>query len=58
MLGGFILSVSFADGQKEEIYYSRYIAGDYVKNADDQSEKPFSCGENEAHLSLKGCIAS
>lgn len=58
MLGGFILTVSFADGQKEEIYYSRYIAGDYVKNADDQSEKPFSCGENEAHLSLKGCNAS
>ena len=58
MLGDFILTVSFADGQSEEVYYSRYIAGDYVKNADDQSEKPFSCGENEAHLSLKGCAAS
>lgn len=58
MLSDFILTVGFADGSREEMYYSRYIAGDYVKNANDQSKNPFACGENKAYLSLKGKLAT
>lgn len=57
MLSDFILTVTFADGQSEDMYYSRYIAGDYVENVDAKN-KTFPCGENTAHISLRGCSAA
>lgn len=58
LMKDFVFDVTFADGSVNSMYYVRYIAGDYVRNADDQSVNPFVCGDNDAHISLKDNIAS
>ncbi len=52
MLDGFVFDVSFEDGSIYRMYYTRYIAGEYVSFVDAQKESPFTCGENTAYLSL------
>lgn len=57
MMNDFVLDVGFADGSVSSMYFCRYIAGAYVLNSDNQEEKPFNCGYNDAHISLKENIA-
>lgn len=58
MLSNFVVDLDFADGSIDSLYFDDYIAGEHVKLVDNQNEKPFTCGENEAKVSLGEKTAS
>lgn len=58
LMNDFAFEVGFADGSSYKMYFNSYIAGEYVQIADEQTKQPFTCGENQAYLSLAGAKAS
>ena len=52
MLSNFVIDLGFADGSVDSLYYDDYIAGEHIKLIDNQKEKPFTCGDNEATVSF------